>query len=153
MVEAAQSLGCTSAGETGSSIAQCNIGEADSFMDLAVPCRNDAAACDKQQSSSSSAVSGPVAGDETDVVRSECDQTNEDTVDRIIMAPPTIVEKEMDDMFKEGIYPTIQEVTEVLEPEGGMVFGSLDECFLFFLQICEKGWLCYQAINEQKIDI
>ncbi|XBI08830.1 hypothetical protein VPH35_136506 [Triticum aestivum] len=138
MVEAAQSLGCTSAGETGSSIAQCNIGEADSFMDLAVPCRNDAAACDKQQSSSSSAVSGPVAGDETDVVRSECDQTNEDTVDRIIMAPPTIVEKEMDDMFKEGIYPTIQEVTEALEPEGGMVFGSLDECFLFFCRYARK---------------
>ena len=138
MVEAAQSLGCTSAGETGSSIAQCNIGEADSFMDLTVPCRNDAAACDKQQSSSSSAVSGPVAGDETDVVRSECDQTNEDTVDRIIMAPPTIVEKEMDDMFKEGIYPTIQEVTEALEPEGGMVFGSLDECFLFFCRYARK---------------
>ncbi|XP_073360037.1 uncharacterized protein [Aegilops tauschii subsp. strangulata] len=125
MVEAAQSLRCTSAGETGSSIAQCDSGEADSFMDLTVPRRNDAVACDKQQSSSSSAVSGPVAGDETDVIRSECDHTNEDTVDRIIMAPPTIVEKEMDDMFKEGIYPTIQEVTEVLEPEGGM--------------ICEKG--------------
>ena len=93
MVEAAQTLGCTSAGETGSNIAQCNIGEADSFMDLTVPCRNDAAACDKQQSSSSSAVSGPVAGDETDVVRSGCDQTNEDTVDRIKMASPTIVEK------------------------------------------------------------
>ena len=138
MVEAAQSLGCTSAGETGSNIAQCNIGEADSFMDLAVPCRNDAAACDKQQSSSSSAVSGPVAGDETDVVRSECDQTNEDTVDRIIMAPPTIVEKEMDDMFKEGIYPTIQEVTEALEPEGGTIFGSLDECFLFFCRYARK---------------
>lgn len=138
MVEAAQSLGCTSAGETGSSIAQCDSGEAESSTDLTVPCRNDAAACDKQQSSSSSAVSGPVAGDETDVVRSECDQTNEDTVDRIIMAPPTIVEKEMDDMFKEGIYPTIREVTEALEPEGGMVFGSLDECFLFFCRYARK---------------
>ena len=100
MVEAAQSLGCSSAGETGSNIAQSNIGDADSFMDLAVACRNNSAARDKQQSSSSSAVSGPVAGDETDVVRSECDHKNEDTVDRIIMAPPTIVEKEMDDMFK-----------------------------------------------------
>ena len=123
MVEAGQSLGCMSARETGSSIAQCDSGEAESFMDLTMPCRDDAAACDKQQSSSSSAVSGPVAGDETDVVRTECDQMNEDTVDRIPMAPLTIVEKEMDNMFKEGIYPTIQEVTEVLEPEGGMVFG------------------------------
>ena len=44
----------------------------------------------------------------------------------------------MDDMFKEGIYPTIQEVTEALEPEGGMVFGSLDECFLFFCRYARK---------------
>ena len=70
IVEAAQSLGCTSSGETGSSIAQCDSGEAESFMNLSVSCRNDAAACDKQQSSSSSAVSGPMAGNETDVIRS-----------------------------------------------------------------------------------
>ncbi|KAM0843708.1 hypothetical protein ACQ4PT_057544 [Festuca glaucescens] len=59
--------------------------------------------------------------------------TNEEEIDRVLdLEPPSSEEKEMDRMFANDNYPTIQQITEAQAPELGMEFDSRGDAFFFF---------------------
>ncbi|CAM0909535.1 unnamed protein product [Alopecurus aequalis] len=57
---------------------------------------------------------------------------DEDIEDALNLEPPTAEEKDMDKMFTDNKYPTIQEISEAHAPEVGMEFDSREEAFFLF---------------------